>query len=29
MDLLLIIHENKSHDVLIKDFDRFLSQNKK
>ena len=24
MDLLLVIHENKSHDVYIKDFDRFI-----
>ena len=29
MDLLLLTDENKSHYVYIKDFDRFMSRNKK
>ena len=29
MDLLLMIDENKSHYVYIKDFDIYISQNKK
>ena len=29
MDLLLLIDNDKSHYVYIKDFDRFVSQNKK
>ena len=29
VDLLLLIHEDKSHYVYIKGFDRFVSQNKK
>ena len=29
MDLLLLIDDDKSHFVYTKDFDRFMSQNKK
>ena len=29
IDLLLLIDDDKSHYVCIKDFDRFVSQNKK
>ena len=29
MDLLLIVDENKSHYVYIKDFNRFMSNNTK
>ena len=29
VDLLLLIDDDKSHYVCIKDFDRFVSQNKK